>query len=638
MSASKNQALANAQKLAQRGLFDKAIKAYRVVAESDPDDVRIWLKIGDLYSRKGAVGDAVSTYGRVASVYENKGFFLKAVAVYKQILDVDPTLIDVHRKLGDVYIKLNLMQEAMSQYQLVVGSLERDGRHGDGLALLRRMVELSPDNEPNHLRLAEALARDCENEDAVVEFRFVLDKMKSKGRMVDFAKVAERLLYLYPEQTEVAHQLSEVYLHANNVARALHWLQLLFKANETDTKTLELLARAFVAIGKNERAVQVFRELTRLYELSGNSTRRMRCFEKILALNPDDEQARSHLGEQGNGPDQGQSIIGQSSIMGTDLGFEANLSTEERLKLCLSDVELLVKYGLIDHARQRLDVVFGMDSSNIRGHEQLRDLALLENKIEEAVKILIRLAALTQQEHPNQARSYLQEAGSHQPDHPQVRELLAALGNRRGDAVEPPSEASVPAPKQTPPVGSVSMDESGEFDLSLDLDLGDLGELDLELDDFGDLSTDASEFELSLDGFDMEDLGFEVSEDSLEHVDAGDEFADLLADDGEKTIDSALGGVTSPPMVIAPPAPQSSRASQDASTDVGLSEALLDATMEGEMIDISADFTSEHAALNLSDFDDVDLEQAARDAVANIEEDDDDDDFGGLLVDDGVDG
>ena len=67
------------------------------------------------------------------------------------------------------------------------------------------------------------------------------------------------------------------------------------------------------------------------------------------------------------------------------------------------------------------------------------------------------------------------------------------------------------------------------------------------------------------------------------------------------------------------------------SADIDLSSALLDATMENEMVDLSGDFTSEHAPLDLSEFDDFDLDEAVMNAAEEI---DDEDDFGGLLVDD----
>ena len=102
MAVDKNKLSSNAQKYIQRGQFDKAIREYERIFESDPDDVRALLKIGDLHSRGGKVFDAVDTYRRAAQHYEAKGFFLN-VAVYKKVLDVDPTLLDVHRRLGDVY-------------------------------------------------------------------------------------------------------------------------------------------------------------------------------------------------------------------------------------------------------------------------------------------------------------------------------------------------------------------------------------------------------------------------------------------------------------------------------------------------------------------------------------------------------
>ena len=103
MALDKNKASAAAQKYLQRGQIDKAIREYETIVQADPNDVRTWLKIGDLHSRNGKVALAVSTYRKVAETYQGKGFFLKAVAVYKKVRDVDPTLTEVYRTLGDVW-------------------------------------------------------------------------------------------------------------------------------------------------------------------------------------------------------------------------------------------------------------------------------------------------------------------------------------------------------------------------------------------------------------------------------------------------------------------------------------------------------------------------------------------------------
>src|SRR5882724_389982 len=99
-----------ARKFVDKGQIDKAVKEYLRIVDEDPKDVRVWLKIGDLYAKKGAKQDATDTYIKVARFYHEQGFFLKAVAVYKQILKLDPRgSVDVMLKLAELYRQLGLM-------------------------------------------------------------------------------------------------------------------------------------------------------------------------------------------------------------------------------------------------------------------------------------------------------------------------------------------------------------------------------------------------------------------------------------------------------------------------------------------------------------------------------------------------
>jgi len=88
VASSKDKLIAGAQKLVEKGQFEKAIKEYLKVVQQDDKDVRIWLKIGDLYAKIGKKAEATETYQRVAQFYSDQGFYLKSVAVYKQILKI----------------------------------------------------------------------------------------------------------------------------------------------------------------------------------------------------------------------------------------------------------------------------------------------------------------------------------------------------------------------------------------------------------------------------------------------------------------------------------------------------------------------------------------------------------------------
>ena len=429
MAVNKNKVLASAQRYVQKGLLDRAIKEYLSIVENEPEDVRTWLKIGDLYSRKGSIAQAVTTFERVALVYEKKGFFLKAVAVYKQILDVDPTLINMHRRLGHVYVKLNLLQEAIGQFQLVVGSLERDNRHQESIELLKEMVELVPGDEANHLRLAEAYARDCENDAAIAQFMSVLEGMRKDARHADFIKVSERVLYLYPDQHDITLRLAESYLARRKPRKALNWLQVLFKADPLNPNTLELLGRTFVQIDKKERALSVYREVARISGEQNDNKRQIRAYEKILEISPNDAAARSALNALNSGDDRQPSIISTSMSMGIESTSEAMMSVDDRIDLCLADADLLLKYDLAEHADERLSLANKLDPENVNVLLKVRDIALGNQETDKAVKTLLKLALIVDRRDSAQAKEYLLEASRLDSSNETVRSRLAAIEN-----------------------------------------------------------------------------------------------------------------------------------------------------------------------------------------------------------------
>ena len=53
MAVDKNKIIAEATKLVQKGALDKAITAYQKILAEDAKDVRVLLKVGELYQKKG---------------------------------------------------------------------------------------------------------------------------------------------------------------------------------------------------------------------------------------------------------------------------------------------------------------------------------------------------------------------------------------------------------------------------------------------------------------------------------------------------------------------------------------------------------------------------------------------------------
>src|SRR6476660_158999 len=107
----KNKVIEGAAKLVAKGQYDKAIKEYQKVLDADPKDVRVLQKMGELYQKKNDNPEAAKYFVRVAESYSQDGFFLKAVALYKQVLKLNPEMVDVHLKLAELHQQLGLMSE-----------------------------------------------------------------------------------------------------------------------------------------------------------------------------------------------------------------------------------------------------------------------------------------------------------------------------------------------------------------------------------------------------------------------------------------------------------------------------------------------------------------------------------------------
>ena len=291
----RNKVIAAAQKFVQKGQLDKAIREYRKVVDEDPRDVRIWLKIGDLQARRGASSEAVETYSKVAEYYSEQGFYLKAVAVYKQILRLDPELVDVNLRLAELYKQLGLLNDAMRQYEQVSNHLHQQGRSREALDALRQIINLDPANVASRIKLAELYSTQGMKDQAVEEFAKAADYLRASNRLDDFVKVAERLIYHQADNLPVLRELARVYLRRKDAARALQKLQMAFKLDPRDIDTLEMLADAFHALKQRQKTISVLKELARLYEEVGERTKQRDVFQRVLQISPDDEDARRAL-------------------------------------------------------------------------------------------------------------------------------------------------------------------------------------------------------------------------------------------------------------------------------------------------------------------------------------------------------
>lgn len=291
MLNSREKSYAAAQKFQQKGQLDKAIAELERLVLEDPADVRTLLKIGDLHVRHQNNAAAVKTYIQVARTYQAQGFSLKAVAVYKQVVHLEPNNSQVVTELAALYEQLSLVSDAIAQLHQLLALHKEAQAWGEAAQVLRKLMALTGETQDLLLQWAEVHSELKDMAEVKRTLTRVAEACLAQGRLEDWAQVSEDLLQADPELGGLACELAKHYMAKEQPKQALLKLQVAFRAAPQDTETLTLLAQVFEALGQVPKAIAVLHELGGQAQQRGQALALERIAAHILKLDDTDRQA-----------------------------------------------------------------------------------------------------------------------------------------------------------------------------------------------------------------------------------------------------------------------------------------------------------------------------------------------------------
>lgn len=240
MAIKREQVVQNAEKFVQRGKIEAAIREYKKLLEENPNDINTLNRVGDLYARIQRIDEAIDFFTQIAEQYGREGFFVKAIAIYKKIIKLDPTRIDVYESLAELYHKQGLVNEARTQYQVLADYYQKHENTTSAIAIFQKMAELEPENPSHRVRLAELFQQQKLTEKALSEYRLIAELMLRHGRAQEASRVYERALDLGADNLPFLADAARTLRLAGHDALAIHFLET---AAESNPQARELLAR-----------------------------------------------------------------------------------------------------------------------------------------------------------------------------------------------------------------------------------------------------------------------------------------------------------------------------------------------------------------------------------------------------------
>jgi tetratricopeptide (TPR) repeat protein len=397
--ATRDQLLRSAEKHIARGRFDQALKDYLRVLEDNPRDISTLNKVGDLYVRLNRAADSVGFFMRIAEVCSLDGFFLKAIAIYKKINKIDPSRLDVYDRLGDLYAKQGLLQDARTQYQVLADHYQKTNQPDEAIAAYKKMAAADPNDLKIQVRLADLYRAQNQLEQAVMQYGLVGSMLLRRGAQDEAGAVFQKALELSPKDASARNTLVRSLLSQNNPAAAI----AILKAAPRTADSLALLAEAQLQLEQKADAVRTAEQAIALDE--GHIGAR-------LAL------CRTHLSEG---------------------HFEAALADISPL------VDAATAAGDFERAASYLSTILEIEEAHRESLLKMAEVREAEGNSAEAARL--RLALGREDERRGDTASAIEnyrKAAAVAPGHPEAAARLSELSKGGGTGQAPASAAGAP--------------------------------------------------------------------------------------------------------------------------------------------------------------------------------------------------
>lgn len=470
MAKDKDKIIASAQKFVQKGQTDRAIKEFQKALELDKKDVKVHLRLGDLFSKKKDKENAIKYYCEAAKYYTKDGFYSKAVAVYKQALHLDDSRTEIIFNLADLYHKLGLINDAMTQYQTVATHYERDGMLKEAIETIRRMAELDPRNVIVLTKLAELYYKNGMKEEGYGILRRALDELKDAGRFEEYTRLLEKMAKADPDNNSNLKELCTIYLKRGVYDRAYKVLARIYKNDPEDLDSLQNLAQACIKLKRNDEAVEFLKALAAKYKSQALNQKAKDALRKVLQIKPDDRDALRVLGPEAAPkpsakpePEEEPQLLEEEVVAGpvevleglpedevtieepAPVKGETGKLTEDQIQEHLTEAEVYLKYGLKDKAIHHVQTVLKSNPDNLSAYQRLKDIQLDSGETSKGISTLYRVSELAiSQDNLRAAREGLQQILELDPGQSKAQQLLDSLAEA---AEEKPVEEEALVPE-----------------------------------------------------------------------------------------------------------------------------------------------------------------------------------------------
>lgn len=245
-----------AQKYLSKGQIDKAIAEWQKIASAYRDG-NSYNTLGDLYLKKGDKNSAIEEYNRAAKVYINEGFSLKALALFKKILNLDPQNTFALMSLGNLNEEKKIYTDAIKYYLAAADAMSKKKKRDELLEIYERILNIAPKNVQLRIKVAELFSKEGFIPQAAQEYcnigKLFLEKQELEKAKPFLTKSAE----IMPNNKDALLLLSELAERSGNLDQASTLLKSAAEKTGDDAEVLMRNAQLLMVKGSHAEAAEL---------------------------------------------------------------------------------------------------------------------------------------------------------------------------------------------------------------------------------------------------------------------------------------------------------------------------------------------------------------------------------------------
>src|SRR5229473_1344241 len=227
-----------AQLFVSDGFLTKAIAVYKRIAKLAPEEIRPLEKLADLYVQQGVMSEARPLFLQLAEIHLKSNRQPEAVGLLKKLLQAEPDNLRIQIRLADLYQAMGQTRDAIEAYGSASQRALARGDQGESEKLADKALKLEPNNlaavivkarsyssQGNHSKAAQLLEQAPDLEKGGEQTELLLDLYLKNSDWDEASSLAHRVFEADQKNFGPMQKVVESLLQSGNGEKALEILE-----------------------------------------------------------------------------------------------------------------------------------------------------------------------------------------------------------------------------------------------------------------------------------------------------------------------------------------------------------------------------------------------------------------------------